>query len=83
MPMVAVDIFEILRNMGRTGPMLSRNLDLDGDGCVSVLDLAAAIRIRSAFAPAGSDDQCESTTRTSPVTTPTTSERWCPSSCSE
>jgi hypothetical protein len=83
MPMVAVDIFEILRNMGRTGPMLSRNLDLDGDGCVSVLDLAAAIRIRSAFAPAGSDDQSESTTRTSPVTTPTTSERCCPSSCSE
>lgn len=40
------DPFGILTRLGESGPDLPRSIDLDGDGDVTILDLAAALRIR-------------------------------------
>ncbi len=56
-------------------------VDLDGDGCITIVDLVEATRSRAGgWSRAHPSD---STTRTSPVTTPTSIDRWCPSACRE
>ena len=82
------DPFEIARRMGDTVVDLPRWIDLDGDGEVTVLDLAAALRIgrsRSTVGPDDRDDDAQSAaiTRISPVTTPTSIDRVRSSSRSE
>lgn len=48
-------ILEVMRRMGESGVDLPRRVDLDGDGMVSVFDLAAAIRV--SMAPGVSPDR--------------------------
>lgn len=75
------DLFRILSLMGSSVEDLDMNVDLDGDGCITIVDLVEATRSRAGgWSRAHPSD---STTRTSPVTTPTSIDRWCPSACRE
>ncbi len=68
------DVFEIATRLGESGPDLPRRVDLDGDGDVTVLDLAAALRLSP---PVDEDPSrhSKSIERTNPVTTPTSIDR--------
>jgi hypothetical protein len=71
------DPYEIASRLGVSDPELPRWIDLDGDGEVTVLDLAAALRIgRDRFRVAAEKAvQSTGTERTSPVTTPISIDR--------